>query len=186
MDAYDELASRIRKIERRLHYYQAALVLLLSGIMSALVLFSTVTAAQAPTLLRARGLVIEDAAGRDRVVIGAPLADLQGRASPSTGIRINDPQGVERFAVGLLDNGRVVMGFDAPVGKGDPRNRERITLVADAEGGAYIRFLNRKTGIPGRLVLAEDDRLYLEFIETTDGKTEVKRIGFVGERVTVQ
>lgn len=30
---------------------------------------------------------------------------------------------------------RMVMGLDAPPGKGDDRNRERITIVADEDGG---------------------------------------------------
>jgi hypothetical protein len=139
--------------------------------------------AQDGKAIRVRTITIEDASGRDRIVFGAPLADPQGRVSPSTGMKINDHQGVERFAIGLLDNGRVVMGFDAPPGTGDPRNRERITLVADASGGAYIRFLNRKTGVPGRLILGDDDRLYLEFLDSRDGKTMVKRIGFNGEQM---
>jgi hypothetical protein len=90
---------------------------------------------------------------------------------------------VERFAVGLQANGRVVMGFDAPPGTGDPRNRERITLVADAAGGAYLRFLNRKTQVPGRLVLDDNDQFYLEFLEFTDAKVTTKRIGFKGEEI---
>lgn len=139
--------------------------------------------AQDARAIRARSLIIEDAAGRDRIVFGAPLADPQGRVSPTTGMRINDPQGAERFFVGLFDNNRVVMGFDAPPGTGDPRNRERITLVADANGGAYIRFLNRKTSVPGRLILDEDDRLYLEFNDTVDGKFTTRRIGFGGEQI---
>jgi hypothetical protein len=180
MDRHD-LQKRVERIERRVRHYQIALVIVVLSFSVAM--FSTTTTAQEPNVLRAKGLVIEDATGRDRIVLGAPLTDPQGRVSPSTGIRINDPQGVERFAVGLLNNDRVVMGFDAPVGKGDPRNRERITIVADAEGGGYIRFLNRQTGVPGRLILGDDDKLYLEFLESADGKLRAKRIGFAGETV---
>jgi hypothetical protein len=180
MDRHD-IQTRIERIERRVRHYQIALVIMVLSCVASGAIFSTTTTAQEPNVLRAKGLVIEDAAGRDRIVLGAPLTDPQGRVSPSTGIRINDPQGVERFAVGLLNNDRVVMGFDAPVGKGDPRNRERITIVADADGGGYIRFLNRQTGVPGRLILGDDDKLYLEFLETADGKLRAKRIGFAGE-----
>lgn len=180
MDNHD-LETRIERIERRVRLYQIALAIVILSCVPFVA--STTTTAQQPGVLRANGLVIEDATGVDRIVLGAPLADPQGRVSPSTGIRINDPQGVERFAVGLLNNDRVVMGFDAPVGKGDLRNRERITIVADAEGGGYIRFLNRQTRIPGRLILGEDDKLYLEFLETVDGKLKVKQIGFSGETV---
>jgi hypothetical protein len=176
-----EFDARVRILERRLRRLQVVLAL---GVLAIAVSTFSSGAAQAqdPKALRVRTLVIEDAAGRDRIVFGAPLLDPQGRVSPSTGMVINDPRGAERFAVGLHDNGRVVMGFDAPPGTGDPRNRERITLVADAAGGASIRFLNRKTAVPGRLILGEDDQLYLEFLEPRDGKTMVKRIGFAGER----
>ena len=47
--------------------------------------------------------------------------------------------------------------IDAPPGTGDPRNRERITLAADEKGGAHVRFLNRKTLVPGRIVLDAED-----------------------------
>lgn len=75
------------------------------------------------------------------------------------------------------------MGFDAPPGTGDERNRERISIVADARGGAYIRFLNRKTQIPGRLVLGNDDKLSLEFWENVDGKLKLRVLSFAGDRV---
>ena len=78
------------------------------------------------------------------------------------------------------------MGFDAPPGTGDPRNRERIDIVADAAGRAYIRFLNRKTFVPGRLVLDDQDQFYLEFLDFQDGKTVSRRIGFKGEEKVEQ
>ena len=175
------MSDRLAGLERRLRATQLAVVTAL--IVGGAAGVATGNAAQNEKAIRVRSLVVEDASGHDRIVLGAPLADPQGRISPSSGIRINDPQGVERFAVGLLDNNRVVMGFDAPPGTGDPRNRERITIVADDTGGAYIRFLNRKTGVPGRLLLDTDDHLYLEFNDVIDGKFTVKRIGFTGERV---
>lgn len=178
-----ELARRIEAVERRLRYYQVLIVTLLVCLIVSVISLSPAAQAQNQVGQRVRSLVIEDEAGRDRIVMGAPVVERSGRASPCTGVRINDPQGVERFAACLFNDGRVVMGFDAPVGKGDDRNRERITLVADAEGGAYVRFLNRKTGVPGRLVLGADDKLYLEFIQSVDGMTKVKRIGFDGEQV---
>jgi hypothetical protein len=177
-----DIETRLATLERQQRLFSIALAVAVLG-LAATASWSVVAQAQDEKTLRVRRLVIEDAAGLDRIVFGAPLMDPQGRVSPSTGMVINDPKGAERFAVGLFDNGRVVMGFDAPPGTGDPRNRERITLVADAAGGAYIRFLNRKTGVPGRLVLDEDDQLYLEFVDSREGKTTIKRIGFAGERI---
>ena len=80
----------------------------------------------------------------------------------------------------------MVMGFDAPLGTGDPRNRERINIVADAAGGAYIRFLNRKTFVPGRLILDGKDQFYLEFLDFSEGKTVSRRISFKGEEKVEQ
>ena len=137
-----------------------------------------------PQVLRARGLIIVDERGRERIFIGAPVPDPKegARRTTATGMTINDPAGFERFAVGLFDDNRLIMGFDAPPGTGDERNRERINISADAKGGGYIRFLNRKTIVPGLLQLGEDDRLYLDFVDVQPNKVIRRRIGFTGEQ----
>ncbi len=183
METPAELSERVRSVERQLRSHRGAFVAVVILAAALVTRTSSVRASQDQGIQRIRGLVIEDASGKDRIVMGAPIAESSGRVSPCTGLRVNDPQGVERFAACLFTDGRVVMGFDAPVGKGDDRNRERITLVADAEGGAYVRFLNRKTGVSGRLVLGNDDKLHLEFIQNVDGKARVKRINFDGEQM---
>lgn len=137
-------------------------------------------------VLRTRGVVIVDEQNRERVILGSPVPDPPGegkRISPGHGMIILDPEGNERFGLGLMDNGNMGMGFDAPRGKGNDRNRERIHIVADKDGGAMIRFLNRQTGVPGWLRLGEDDKLYLEFIDVQKDKNKVirKRLGFNGE-----
>jgi hypothetical protein len=137
-------------------------------------------------LVKTRGLIIVDEKGRERIILGAPMPDPPGegkRINPATGMMILDPEGWERFGVGLMDNGQMAMGFDAPRGKGDDRNRERIHIIADRDGGAMIRFLNRKTSVPGWLRLGEDDKLYLEFIDVQKDKNKVirKKLGMNGE-----
>jgi hypothetical protein len=94
---------------------------------------------------------------------------------------VNDPNGVERFALYLMENGRMGMGFDAPPGKGDDRNRERINIVANEDGGAYIRFLDRRTNVPGRIYLDEANQLWLEFSDFGQEPTVRRRIGLKGE-----
>jgi hypothetical protein len=131
--------------------------------------------------LRARGLIIEDATGTPRVVIGAPIQDRNVGGNPRTGLIINDAAGVERLGLSLQQSGRMVMGFDAPPGKGDDRNRERITLVADENGGGYIRFLDRTTSIPARIYLDEQNRVWLEFIGTQANEIVRRRIGLAGD-----
>lgn len=138
-------------------------------------------------VLKTRGVIIVDDQNRQRVIMGAPVPDSPAegkkRINPAHGMIILDPEGYERFGVGLMDNGQMGMGFDAPPGKGDDRNRERLHFVADKDGGAMIRFLNRKTSVPGWLRLGEDDKLYMEFIDVQKDKNKVirKRVGFSGE-----
>ena len=137
-------------------------------------------------VIKTRGLIIVDEQGRERVMLGAPVPDpphAGKRVSPAHGMIILDPQGYERFGVGLMDNGQMGMGFDAPRVPGDDRNPERLHFVADAQGGAMIRFLNRKTGVPGWLRLGEDDKLYLEFIDVQKEKNKVvrRRLSMAGD-----
>jgi hypothetical protein len=75
------------------------------------------------------------------------------------------------------------MGFDAPRGTGDDRNRERINIVADQSGGAYIRFLNRRTSAVGFLSLGEDDRMWLDFVDVQQDKVVRRRLTFAGEEM---
>jgi hypothetical protein len=135
-------------------------------------------------VLKVRGLIIVDERGRERIFVGSPVPDPKegARRKPATGITINDPAGFERFGVGLFEDNHLIMGFDAPPGTGDERNRERINISADAKGGGYIRFLNRKTFVPGLLQLGEDDRLYLDFLDVQPSKVIRRRIGFNGEQ----
>ncbi len=140
---------------------------------------------QVSPVIKARGLIIVDEQGRERIVVGSPIPDTKDgkRISPAHGMAILDPQGYERFGVGLMDNGQMGMGFDAPRGTGDDRNTERLHFVADAKGGAMIRFLNRKTSVPGWIRLGDDDKLYLEFVDVQKDKNKVvrRRIGMSGE-----
>ena len=134
--------------------------------------------------LRVRSLIIEDSAGRPRILMGAPVPDRNAAGNPRAGLIINDTAGVERFGLGLQDSGRLVMGLDAPPGKGDDRNRERITLVADENGGSYIRFLDRTTSVPARLYLDQQNRVWLEFIGAQGNEIIRRRIGLSGDETT--
>jgi hypothetical protein len=97
---------------------------------------------------------------------------------------INDENGYERFGLGLQANGRMGMGFDAPPNTGDDRNRERINIVADEQGGASVRFLDRRTLVAGFLRLDTDNQLWLEFLDVQPTEVITRRIGFKGEETT--
>jgi hypothetical protein len=158
----------------------AVAVLLWAG--TALIQLARAQQQPSDLILRARTLIIEDGEGRPRMVLGSPIPDRQQRGNTRTGMIINDADGVERFGLGLNNAGSVVMGFDAPRGKGDDRNRERITIVADGNGSGYIRFLDRQTRIPARLFLDEDNRVWLEFNEVQGNAIVRRQLGFTGER----
>lgn len=155
MDAITRVAALEKRV-RTLSVLGVSICLLLIFITSAW------TRHQQPSVIRARGLIIVDSVGRDRILMGSPIPEDRGRIEPSTGLAIRDTTGAERFGLGLFPSGRMGMGFDAPRGTGDDRNRERINIVADSRGGASIRFLNRQTSVAGYLLLSSDDNLYLQ------------------------
>ncbi|MFN6963280.1 MAG: hypothetical protein ACK4S4_05875 [Pyrinomonadaceae bacterium] len=136
-------------------------------------------AAAVSPVIRTRGLIIVDEQGRERVIMGAPVPDPPHRGkrvSAAAGMIILDPQGYERFGVGIMDNGQMGMGFDAPPVAGDPeRSTERIHIVADPKGGAYLRFTNRQTGVAGLLRLGEDDKLYLDLLDVQKDNNKIIR-----------
>ena len=173
------LNARVASLEWRLRRTR-----LLVAVFAALAIAAPLVAWRSaePEVLRVRALIVVDERGRERVVIGAPIPEPAGRRiAPATGLAINDSAGAERFGLGLFPNGRVVMGFDAPPGTGDDRNRERITLVADSQGGAHIRFLDRTTRAKAFLRLAADNQVYLDLLDWQPGKIISRRIGFRGD-----
>jgi hypothetical protein len=169
----------VQRLERQVRVLQA----LTAGILillAATVSMPTPQAQQATGTMRVRQLVIEDLDGRPRMVLG--YLDAPGNLR-RFGIRLNDPKGAERFGLSHMESGAMVMGFDAPPGTGDDRNRERITIVTDEKGGARIRFLDRRTGEVSRMYLDEQNRAWLSFSDFTQKPTSVRRYGLTGEEV---
>ncbi|MFN2564476.1 MAG: hypothetical protein ABR499_05625 [Gemmatimonadaceae bacterium] len=173
------LEARVASLERQLRRTR-----LLIASLASLAIAAPLAAWRSaePEVLRARGLIVVDERGRERIVIGAPIPEPAGqRIAPSTGLAIRDTAGAERFGFGLFPNGRMVMGFDAPPGTGGGPHRERITLVADEQGGARIRFLDRHTRAKALLRLGTDDQVYLELLDWQPGKIVSRRMGFRGD-----
>jgi len=129
--------------------------------------------------IRTRSLIIEDEQGRPRVLIGAPIDGR--RAEGDAGMIIVDSAGLEPFGLTLRANGNMGMGFDAPLDAGDNRNRERINITANRNGGADIRFLNRKTRPAGYIRLAQDDFMYVDFLKYTADSVVHRRVGLTGD-----
>ena len=73
---------RIRRLERRvrlLSMYATGLTLVVSGLA-----LSAFSSQQSRGILRARGLVIEDAQGRERILLGAPIPHAKNRVRTDT------------------------------------------------------------------------------------------------------
>jgi len=177
------LAQQVTELRRQLRRTQV--VVLLTGLATAAF---TLTAfkGQAPTsdIVRTRQLVIEDSAGRDRIVLGAPMRDNFQRMSPSTGMAIRDSAGNERFGLGLNQRGDMSMGFDAPGCTSNPCNPERINIIASNNGGAQIRFLDSQTGVAARMELAPDDRVYFRFMKVTEDSIKTRSLSLLGDTAT--
>jgi hypothetical protein len=172
----ESLRNQMDRLEYQLGWFKiAALVLAVLAVVFALAPRSS---AQEPGTIRVRQLIVEDADARPRVVIG-PL-DAPGNYR-RIGMRINDPNGVERFGAAFTESGAMVLGLDAPPGTGDDRNRERINLVADEKGGAWIRFLDRRTSVVSRMYLDEQNRAWLSFTDFTQTPAMIRRYGLTGE-----
>ena len=173
------MSAQMNRLERQLRILKiAAVVLAVLAVILALAPRSA--AQQASETMRVKQLIVEDAQGRARLVLG-PL-DAPGN-NRRIGMRINDPNGAERFGVSYMEGGRMGLGLDAPPGTGDDRNRERITLVADEKGGAHIRFLDRRTNVVSRMYLDDQNLAWMSFTDFTQTPALVRRYGLTGEEV---
>jgi len=178
----DPIGARVAQLERQ--------VRLLKGMAGMAVVLTMVLAIAAPhtqaqqgaDALRVRQLIVEDAAGRSRLVLG--YLDAPGNTR-RIGMRINDPAGAERFGLSFIDNGSLVMGFDAPPGTGNDANRERITIAADEKGGAHLRFLDRRTNVVSRMYLDDQNQVWMQFSDFTQTPAVIRRYGLAGEE-TIQ
>jgi hypothetical protein len=172
------LQNQMNRLEHQLRWFKIAAVVL--AVLAIAFALSPRSSAQQPDSLRVRQLIVEDSNGRPRVVLG-PL-DAPGNYR-RIGMRINDPNGAERFGVSYKEDGVVGLGLDAPPGTGDDRNRERINLVADEKGGAWIRFLDRRTSVVSRMYLDEQNRAWLSFSDFSQKPAAIRRYGLAGEEV---
>lgn len=174
--------ARITRLEHQLKRTRRFLIAVVFGALALpLVAWTTAT----PEVIRVRGVIVVDEQGRERIVIGAPVPDpVEGRRiAAGTGLVINDTTGAERFGLNLFPNGRVVMGFDAPRGIGDDRNRERISIVADQHGNAFLRMLDRQTRARAFLQL-EDDAVSLDLLHWRDQDILVRSISATNDTTT--
>jgi hypothetical protein len=171
------LELRLRTLERAIRV-QRLFIAALAIIAVAAAVMPLVHAQATPETVRTRHLIVEDEAGRTRIQLGAPLPG----SGAHTGMRITDTKGFERLGLNLFDDGRMVVGIDGPPpASGAVSNLERINLVADSDGGAYIVFKNRKTSVVSRWSLDDRDQAWLEFSDFTRVPAARRRLGLAGD-----
>lgn len=121
----------------------------------------------------------EDAQGRDRIVLGAPMPD--GREY--VGMKILNPEGAEQFGLGLRTHGSIGMGFDTKPGVGDPRNRERLNMGVTATRRGWSRYLDNQTRARLFVRLDSTDEPVVQFLSWPGSEQIfVRQLGFTGEQ----
>ena len=97
MDDLSALAARVEALERRWRW-----TAMLAALLAGLTLAACVAARRPDDLLRARGIVVTDAAGKPRLVLGAPMAEVSddARLAESVGLVVLDAEGRLNVALG--------------------------------------------------------------------------------------
>jgi hypothetical protein len=162
------LEERIAKLERRSRRFIVTSVVL--GIALAAVLASGFAAVPtgSDSVLHVRGLVIEDAAGRPRVLLGAPVPEVSARSrtdTRSTAMMFLDEQGHDRLTIGEA----LPAQLQGKIAKTDTRIGASFGVtIHDLEGnerGGFTFLSNGRASIaldyPGRdaIGMSVDDRL---------------------------
>lgn len=174
----DELTERLSRTEarmRRLRWIAGA-----SLGLHALVLTLALAPAGGEDELVVRSLTVVDGKGTPRVVLGAPLPSSKDgeRISASTGMAILDANGLERFGVGLMENGQLGMGFDAAPGVGSDANRERLYLGVTPDGRGYLNVKDGRTRVRMHVgTIDESGESALMFVDWSDGSPEYVELG---------
>lgn len=144
----DDSIESIKGLRRRIARAHAVAIgaLLVSGMTGANACLRGQARASAPdtedSILRARGLVIVDEHGVERVVLGAPTPDPKGpgkRVAPLHGLVINGPDGEERGGYGVMgQSGEAILTLDGAAGD------EVFKVVANPDAGASLFVIHQR------------------------------------------
>jgi len=172
------LTARLEHLERAIS--RLRLVASAAGIalLSTWLLGARWKSQSSPDVIRAKVFIVEDAQGRERIVLGAPMPDPRRYV----GMKILNAEGAEQFGLSLKADGGVSMGFDAKPGVGDQRNRERLNMGVTASGQGWIRYLDNQTRARLRIALDSLDAPSLQFLDWPDERRiTVRQLGFAGD-----
>ncbi len=133
---------------------------------------------QTQRTVRTEQLIIEDAQGRERIVLGAPMPDGRNQA----GMKILDPSAAEQFGLGLTPAGATSMGFDVMLGVGNPANRERLNMGVTPDGAGSISWLDNETRARMFIRIDTAGTGLVQFLEWPDDeKIVVRQLSAAGD-----
>jgi len=100
-----ELELRLVQLERRLGFLRTALARVVMAVVVGVIFFSLhshFSSTQSNGILRVKGLIVEDAEGRERILIGAPVPVVSGRKrrDGAVGLLVLGENGADRIAIG--------------------------------------------------------------------------------------
>lgn len=176
----DSLAARLEHLEQSTRWTRLLATAAGIGLLATWVTGATWhLASQRQDTVRTKLVVVEDAQGRDRIVLGAPMPD--GRQY--VGMKVLNPDGAEQFGLGLKSDGSLSMGFDTKPGVGNPANRERLNIGVTATGQGWIRYLDNQTRVRMWVSLDSGDTPSVQFLDWPDNeRILVRQVGFSGEK----
>jgi hypothetical protein len=173
----NSMASRVKHLERKILYLTGlcALLVVATLLMAVSTFTQKVNAAEDAKVLRLKGLIIEDAQGRARILLGAPFPSVSDRLRQDvtgTAMVFLDEKGHDRFSLGEMmpaspgfhrigsayglniydpeGNERGGMGF---LSNGSSVSRAAIVLdrpsLPSTSGDAWGAMVDDKTGFAG-------------------------------------
>ena len=129
------LEERIAHLERRLFLFGFAFVLTAVALVAAIAVgVAKASPSEANSVLHVKGIVVEDAQGRPRILLGAPVPKVSARkrTDDATGLIVLSENGADRVAVGYptpapQSGGKVASRIAAAAGIqiDDPQGDER-------------------------------------------------------------
>lgn len=149
----ESLKLRTRHLERQVKFVTCCLITIVAILLFFLLSSQT---NQNDGELKVHRLVIADAQGKERIVIGAPIPDpiingksVHRRDVVSAGIQFKDSNGTERGGIAALEDGSFVIGIDddsserahlyflpnrgAGLLLGNPANKDYISLLVSQQ-----------------------------------------------------
>jgi hypothetical protein len=138
---FRSLEIRMKRAERLLKVVLCSFLLFLCYFAS-LILRPKPIQAASPETLRVRKLVVLDDAGKERIVIAAPIPDpvvdgktVKRRMAVGAGIQFKEPDGTERGGIASEDDGSFMFGIDDKSG----HERAHLYYIPSRGSGVFLQ-----------------------------------------------